>query len=98
MSQIVEPDLRKVGVSKYDWEESRDVVGVHWRSDARGENEIEVFPLAARPFLLLLLAHPVTDKRQLCGRSERHAGVVGQRCFAPAISCSTLELGRLNYG
>ena len=35
------------------------------------------------------------DECRLCGRSERHAGVVGRQCFAPAISCSALELGRL---
>jgi hypothetical protein len=39
-----------------------------------------------------------SDKCQLCGQSERHAVLFAQRCFAPAISCSALELGRLNYG
>ncbi len=39
-----------------------------------------------------------SDKCQLCGRSKRHAVLFGRRCFTPAISCSALELGRLNYG
>ena len=64
MSQVVKAYFREFDFLQGFREFAGHRVGMHWCSNARGEDEIVIVPPGARPLLLLFLLLSVPNQRR----------------------------------